>query len=231
MTVNQIQDEIVDEFSDIEDLMQHISNHKLSQSRIDGAKTVLHEVFAYAIKIRVITENPVEFTDMEFYGTEAEEKVPYTLEQIQQIFKTVPDDSPYRIVFVLGIFCGLRIGEILGLTWDHVDFEKGTIKIDGKEYKVTSIADKALYNKTKVSSVTIGTNVTSIGKEAFKNCKKLTTITIQSTKLKTVGKNALNGIKSTAKVKVSKSKITAYKKLFKGKGQSSKVKIQGINVR
>ncbi len=124
MAVKQI------EFSDIEDLMQHISNHKLSQSRIDGAKTVLHEVFAYAIKIRVITENPVEFTDMEFYGTEAEEKVPYTLEQIQQIFKTVPDDSPYRIVFVLGIFCGLRIGEILGLTWDHVDFEKGTIKIE-----------------------------------------------------------------------------------------------------
>ena len=106
-----------------------------------------------------------------------------------------------------------------------------TVKIGGKTFQVTSIADKALYNKTKVSSVTIGTNVTSIGKEAFKNCKKLTTITIQSTKLKTVGKNALNGIKSTAKVKVSKSKITAYKKLFKGKGQSSKVKIQGINMR
>lgn len=100
-----------------------------------------------------------------------------------------------------------------------------TVEIGGKSFKVTSIAAKALYKKTKVKSVIIGANVTTIGKEAFRNCSKLSSITIKSTKLKSVGKNALKGIKSTAKIKVPKKKFSAYKKLLKGKGQSSKVRI------
>ncbi len=97
-----------------------------------------------------------------------------------------------------------------------------TVKISGRSFKVTSIMDKALSGKNKVTSVTIGTNVTTIGKEAFKNCKKLGTITINSTKLKTVGKNAFKGIKSNAKIKVPNKKLKLYKKLLKGKGQGKK---------
>lgn len=123
-----------------------------------------------------------------------------------------------------------------------------TVKIGGKNFKVTSIANKALRKKTKVTSITIGANVktigtsafegcskltkvtipknvTQIGNTAFKNCKKLSSITIKSAKLKKVGKNAFKGIKSTAKIKVPSKKLKAYKKLLKGKGQSSKVKI------
>ena len=100
-----------------------------------------------------------------------------------------------------------------------------TVKIGGKSFQVTSIADKALKNM-KVTSVKIGENVTVIGKEAFQNCKKLGTITIQSVKLKKVGKNAFKGIKTTAKIKVPSKKLTAYKKLLKGKGQGKKVQIK-----
>lgn len=100
-----------------------------------------------------------------------------------------------------------------------------TVKIGGKTFKVTSIASKALYKKSKVKSVVVGENVTTIGKEAFRNCSKLSTITIKSSKLKSVGKNAFKGIKSTAKIKVPSKKLSAYKKLLKGKGQSSKVKV------
>ncbi|MBO5524476.1 MAG: hypothetical protein J5986_12535, partial [Roseburia sp.] len=57
------------------------------------------------------------------------------------------------------------------------------------------------------------------------SCSKLGTITIKSTKLSSVGKNAFEGIKSTAKIKVPAKKLSAYKKLLKGKGQGSKVKI------
>lgn len=101
-----------------------------------------------------------------------------------------------------------------------------TVEIGGMTFKVTSIANKALYKKSKVTSVTIGANVTKIGKEAFRSCSKLKTVTIKSQKLKTVGKNAFKGIKSTATIKVPSKKLKAYKKLLKGKGQSSKVKIK-----
>ena len=123
-----------------------------------------------------------------------------------------------------------------------------TVKIGGKTFKVTAIANNAFKNNKKITSVEIGDNVKTIGtsafagctkitkatlgkgvmeigSSAFKGCKKLGTITVKSTKLKKVGKNALKGIKATAKVKVSAKKLSAYKKLFKNKGQGKKVKI------
>ena len=102
---------------------------------------------------------------------------------------------------------------------------KGTVKIGGKKFKITSITNNALKKKTKVKSVTIGANVKKIGKNAFSGCKNLKTITIKSTKLKSVGKNALKGINSKAKIKVPKKKYNAYKKLLKAKGQPKNVKI------
>jgi Lhr-like helicase len=101
-----------------------------------------------------------------------------------------------------------------------------TVKYGGKTFKVTSIADNALKNKTKVTSVSIGENVTTIGKNAFYDCKKLKTITIKTTKLKSVGKNALKNIYAKATIKVPSKKYTAYKKLLKGKGQGKKVTIK-----
>ena len=100
-----------------------------------------------------------------------------------------------------------------------------TVKIGGKTFKVTSVAKKALYKKTKVTSVTIGEDVKIIGASAFAGCKKLSTVTINATKLKSAGKNAFKGIKATAKIKVPSKKLKAYKKVLKNKGQGRKVKI------
>ena len=100
-----------------------------------------------------------------------------------------------------------------------------TVKIGGKTFKVTSVAKKALYQKTKVTSVTIGANVVTIEASAFAGCKKLSTITINTTKLKSAGKNAFKGIKATAKIKVPSKKLKDYKKILKNRGQGRKVKI------
>jgi hypothetical protein len=93
---------------------------------------------------------------------------------------------------------------------------------------ITSVGKDAFSGCTKLKSVTIGKNITTIGKNAFKGCKKLKTITINSTKLKKskVGSNAFKSISSKATIKVPKSKYKEYKKWFKSKGLSSKVKIK-----
>lgn len=77
-----------------------------------------------------------------------------------------------------------------------------TVKIVGKKYSVTEIAKKACYG-----------------------CKKLTCITVKSKKLKKVGAKAWKGISGKAKIKVPKSMLKKYKKLFQGKGQKKTVKI------
>ena len=103
-----------------------------------------------------------------------------------------------------------------------------TVKINGVTYKVTQIADNAFANNKKITKVTIGSNVTTIGKKAFYGCKKLKTITIKTTKLtgKRVGSKAFKGIYAKATIKVPKSKLTSYKKLLKARGIGKKAKIK-----
>ena len=123
------------------------------------------------------------------------------------------------------------------------------VQIDGVTYKVTSVAKKAFYKNKTITSVTIGKNVTTIadsafegctklrkvtvgskttkiGAKAFKNCKNLETVKISSGSLKSIGKQAFTGTKSTMKVTVPAKKLTAYKKLLQKSGISKKAKIQ-----
>jgi hypothetical protein len=122
-----------------------------------------------------------------------------------------------------------------------------TVKINDVTYKVTSVLDGALKNNKKVANISVGKNVTSIGKNAFKNCKKLKTVTLKATNLqsiganafcgdknlktitiksskltsKSVGKNAFKGTNKKLTIKAPKKKVSAYKKLLKSKGNQA----------
>jgi hypothetical protein len=49
---------------------------------------------------------------------------------------------------------------------------------------------------------------------------------VKSDVIKSVGKNALKGINKKAVIKVSKTKLKDYRKLFKKKGQKKSVKVK-----
>lgn len=98
---------------------------------------------------------------------------------------------------------------------------KGTVEVTGptdKKLKSITIPAAVKYEGTSFK-------VTSVGKNAFKNCSKLKTIRIKTKKLVKVGKNALKGIHKNAKIKVPSAKLKTYKSLLKGKGQGKNVKI------
>lgn len=98
----------------------------------------------------------------------------------------------------------------------------GVVSILGvkkKSLKSASIAGTVSYKGIKYK-------ITSIEKKAFAGCKKLKKITIKGKNLSKVGKNALKGIHKKCVIKVPSSKLKAYKKLFKNKGQAKTVKIK-----
>ena len=102
-----------------------------------------------------------------------------------------------------------------------------TVTYNGIEYKVTVISDGAMKNAKKLKSVTIGKNISKIGKDAFRNCKLLKDIRIKTTLLnkKSIGKNAIKGTSKKLVIKVPGKKKKEYKKAFKGKG-NNKAKIR-----
>ena len=81
---------------------------------------------------------------------------------------------------------------------------------------VTKITDK---NAKKLTTVTIGSNVTTIGIGAFYGCKNLKKITVTAGKLTTINRSVFKGIKknATITVKGTKKAKTALKKQLKKK--------------
>lgn len=90
-----------------------------------------------------------------------------------------------------------------------------TVTVNGVKLLVTAIDKSAFKGCKKATKLTIGKNVTQIGSQAFQSCGKLKSITIKTTKLKKVGKNAFKGIHAKAKIKVPKKQLSKYKKLLK----------------
>lgn len=153
-----------------------------------------------------------------------------------------PDRAPARII------TGTMLYKVTGTEVELTGMiEKETnavipayVRYNGKNYKVTKIADKAFYKNTRLKTVTIPSTVTEIGNKAFYGCskltkvtipkkvkvigskafygcKKLTKVTVKSTKMSAVGKKAFAGISKKAVIKVPKKKLAAYTTLLKGK--------------
>ncbi len=103
-----------------------------------------------------------------------------------------------------------------------------SIKIEGKTYKVTSVANNAFKGNKKLVKITIGKNIRKIGRNAFKGCANLKKVTIKTTKLtaKMTGKNAFSGINKKAVIKVPKNKVKAYKKIIMARGAVKNVKVK-----
>lgn len=98
-------------------------------------------------------------------------------------------------------------------------FSLKKLKLD----QVVSIDDNAFQGCKKLKTITIGKKFKELGSFVFSRCKKLKTITIKSTKLKKVSKTAFKNTSQKITIKVPKKKLSAYKKLFKNKGNKKVV--------
>ena len=103
-----------------------------------------------------------------------------------------------------------------------------TIKIKDATYKVTEISTNAFKNNRKLKKMVIGQNIVKIGKNAFYGCKKLTSITIKSSRLtlKNIGKNAFKNTSPKATVKVPKKQKVLYNQILKKRGLNKKAKVK-----
>lgn len=90
--------------------------------------SLISDVFSYAVKMGVVSENPC--SKVTIPKGEVKEKQIYTPAEVEK-FLTLLNDEPlkYRTFFYLMIYSGFRRGEMLGLEWKDVDFENNIISI------------------------------------------------------------------------------------------------------
>ena len=110
------------------------NGEKLSSSSTNMMLSVLNLAFEYACDMEYIEENPC----VRVRRTKAEPKKirAFTVEEQRAIEREIDRCGDQRLHGVLlCLYTGLRIGEVLGLTWDDVDFDRGVLKITRTVYR------------------------------------------------------------------------------------------------
>lgn len=110
------------------------NGEKLSATSTNMMLSVLNLAFEYACDMEYIEENPcvrVRRTKAEAKKIEA-----FTVEEQRAIETEIARLDDRRLHgILLCLYSGLRIGELLGLTWNDVDLDRGVIKITKTVYR------------------------------------------------------------------------------------------------
>ena len=104
-----------------------------------------------------------------------------------------------------------------------------TIRIEGKNFKVTSVEKKAFQNCRKLKKVVFGKYVSAVRAQAFMGCRSLKSVQIKGKALRSISTGAFK--KTSAKMTVSAKKLSKKQKAglmkkFRKAGMSKKAKMR-----
>lgn len=98
----------------------------LSPKTVKNIHGVLTKAFADAVRLKLIASSPVE--KIELPKVLKPELAPLMDSQIKDFLAAAEKDLFHNIWAIMP-FCGFRIGEVSGLTWDCISWTRGTIRI------------------------------------------------------------------------------------------------------
>ena len=114
----------------------------LTPKSVRNIHGILHKMLSQAVKVRYITINPCDACEPP--TVPRKEISPLTPEQVTAFLQEIKGTANEKMLIV-DIFTGMRQAEIAGLTWDCIDFEKGTITIYRQYRKERHYKSKGIY--------------------------------------------------------------------------------------
>lgn len=129
----------------LDEILEELS--KKCESAGNKCREVLSTALKDAIENKYIIGNPIEATKK--YKRNTPKIKILTKEQLKTLLLFSRHDSWY-LEILLGVFCGLRKGEILGLKFDDFDFENNIIRI-----RRQLVCDPVLAKKQDIKTVKV----------------------------------------------------------------------------
>lgn len=131
-----------------------INNGPLSSNTVLGIISILKQVFKLVMQMDIITKNPTEILSL---PRNQEKDINAFEREEQKLIEKYCFDSkkPNYFGIILCLYTGIRLGELLALTWDDIDFDKKILTISKTVYQLNldgsfqSVIDKP---KTKKSN-------------------------------------------------------------------------------
>lgn len=148
--------------ADMLELIKQIKNSpaktktgKLSDKYIKHHHTLLSVMFSDAVKLKILTENPMENITVKAPKVKVKDNY-YNLEDIQILLKLLSKESiKHQLAILLPMSIGNRIGELTALRWKDIDLQNMRINIDKSNAYTPSSGSyiKGTKNETSERSV------------------------------------------------------------------------------
>ena len=113
----------------VQECIDNMIKDGLSYGTIKAYKNRITAIFNSAVsKYNIIPKSPAANLEIKITKEPSKKKALTESELKDLLSKT--KNLKYKVIFSLAGMCGLRIGEILGLKWNKINFENNTILID-----------------------------------------------------------------------------------------------------
>lgn len=127
---------------DAQECVDEMIKKKISHSTVSTYLSRINVFFGYAISpLRIIKDNP-------FSNVTVPQSKEAKLKKVKALTEAELNDllskikyKPYYVISLIAATCGLRIGEILGLTWADIDEANSVMNIN-KQWKVVKRSPK-----------------------------------------------------------------------------------------
>lgn len=116
---------------DIEQIFDVITAYvRFKSSYLETIKGFIRRCLAEAVKLDLIEKNYADKLYITYKHPDSEKVKSMTLNETKILFRTAMQAAlPKRLAIVLLLVTGMRKGELCGLDWNDINFEKKTIKI------------------------------------------------------------------------------------------------------
>ena len=103
-----------------------------AQNTLRRVRTLLRQALSYAVyPAKLIASNPADYIKVPKNApSNIVKRHVITPEFFQTLLSKHPFGTDYYIPLLILYYTGMRCGELVGLTWDAIDFEKKTITVD-----------------------------------------------------------------------------------------------------
>ena len=122
----------------------------LSEKSVKNIRLVLHKALENAVEDEQLKKNPCDKAKVPSYDEPPKEMRPLKDYEVPMFLNAIKNHA-YELMFYIALFTGMRESELIGLTWDCIDFEHGTIHLyrqlkrtreKGGQYIFTSLKNK-----------------------------------------------------------------------------------------
>ena len=155
----------------VQEWLNHLKEIGLGRNTIIYCKTVLSGAFTYAVQpLGYMMFNPCHYAKIPKMKAPAQKRYIIAPEDFETILKRF-EGSWYQRPLLIGYYTGMRINEVLALSWEDIDLKNQTITINHTVLSGKASSGSRWYlnspkSDSSIRTIRIGTTLTEALKEA-----------------------------------------------------------------